>query len=177
MDVDALVSGLVAHLDKVEQDARKRGGDPEVVPEAELHDREKHPAWEYADTEGGYRAEPVRPEGEGWSLNVVPSMPEGRYDYGGDHGPWFSEWTWRRLRPEGRRDWHPEGDHATVLGLVRATRDLIAQWRAARGELKRATPYDAGYHFAMGAACAAEVAVLAVARGWGVTDDKEDRDG
>jgi hypothetical protein len=103
-DIDALVSGLVAHLDKVEQEA----------------------------TDTGVR---IRIEGV--------------------------ETTARRRAINAER-----------LGLVRATRDLIDQWRWWSDALEREVTADRAT--ALGAFAQA---VRIAARGWGVGVDKEDRDG
>lgn len=134
VDVDRLVSCLVAHLDTVEQAAEAAGH--------------------------GFGQFPIgTPLNAGWTeLDLT-----------------------RNSRPTYDQRFVREFDPRAVLGLVRATRDLIAQWRRYAGEVERLK--------GRGADTAVEQVELArvsgvfyglsdtvrgLARGWGVgTDDKE----
>jgi hypothetical protein len=71
----------------------------------ELHIARRHPAYEYATTEGQRKAwdySHVPPEGDGWERNITSDDDEGweRFSY-------TEESYWRRLRPQGPRVWNP----------------------------------------------------------------------
>lgn len=180
--MDRVVSGLVARLDKVEQEWLTRAHHPDHASEEDQHYYWTHPWWEYAET-----AEREPPEGEGWQSDdrghgLIPWVEYEEWsDARGDYVS-YGRWAWRRRR-ETPREFVPEGDAAQVLGLVRASRDLIDQWRAARAKydqirsgLEHGVPLSAHFdcNAAQDMAAALVEAVRAVARGWGVADnDKE----
>jgi hypothetical protein len=163
-DLDGLVSALVARLDQVERDWLTRAYHPDHASEENQHYYQTHPWWDYAET-----IEQQPPDGDGWQPDdrghgLIPWVEYSDWsDARGDYVS-YGRWAWRRRREE-PREFVPEGDAAQVLGLVRATRDLITEWRE----------IDSGSHGPETYSLADRM-IETVARGWGVgtEHDKED---
>lgn len=102
-DPDAVLRRCAADR-KILADWLERSANPfEGMTDDELHDRRMHPAYEYATTEGQRKAwdySDVPPGGDDWERNTTARFPEAweRFDY-------HEESYWRRLRPDGVREW------------------------------------------------------------------------
>lgn len=148
--MEDLIVFLRARLDEDSADVAPFLRDPHLgKSDDELHQRNAHPAYEYATTQGQRKAwswvdDP--PEGEGWELNATSVDPDAfeRFDY-------TEERYWRRLRPDGtgNQKWTPSQDNRRRAADTDAKRRIIDQIvpmleALDQAELKRVREYH-GY--------------------------------
>lgn len=128
-----LAGWLLDRLAEDEAELKKQATNPhEGLSDDQLHDRRAHPAYEYATTEGRRKVwdhEDVPPwdhelgrPGDGWERNRTANNPEAweRFDL-------HEEAYWRRLRPEGLREWKPSADVVFRLADIDAKRRILSE--------------------------------------------------
>jgi hypothetical protein len=146
--VDDLIAFLRARLDDEQAEIEPRLRYPyEGYSDDDLHQRRAHLAYEYRTTGGQRKAWPYvddPPGGDGWELNTTSADPDAflRLDY-------TEERYWRRLLPDGPREWTPPLYYVRRAADVAAKRQIIDEHQNDQGRCAVcADPpqYDATWH-------------------------------